>query len=138
MAQDTCPGILAPVRPIPLLFTLFLVTPVVEVVIFILVGARIGLAATVVLVVLTAVIGAALVSRQGRTTLRRARGKLLEGRFPAVPLAHGVMILVAGALLLTPGFLTDAIGFALLVSPVRERLRLWAAARFTPDQIINL
>ena len=138
MAQDNCPGILAPVRPIPLLFTLFLVIPVVEVVIFILVGARIGLAATVVLVVLTAVIGAALVSRQGRSTLRQARGELLEGRFPAVPLAHGVMILVAGALLLTPGFLTDTIGFALLVSPVRERLRRWALSRFTPDQIINL
>ena len=138
MAQVTCPGILAPVRPIPSLFAFFLVVPVVEVVIFIIVGSRIGVTATVISVVLTALIGAALVSRQGRATLRRARDELLSGGFPAIQLAHGVMILMAGALLVTPGFLTDAIGFALLVPPVRERLRLWAMARFTPDQIINL
>ena len=138
MAQITHPYILATVRPIPILFSLFLIIPIIEVLLFIAVGARIGVVATVGLVVLTALIGAALVARQGRTTLSEAQADLYDGRFPARPLAHGVMILVAGALLLTPGFLTDAIGFALLVPGVREVLRRWAVARFRPDQIISL
>lgn len=138
MAQITHPCILATVRPIPILFSLFLIIPIIEVLLFIAVGARIGVVATVGLVVLTALIGAALVARQGRTTLSEAQADLYDGRFPARPLAHGVMILVAGALLLTPGFLTDAIGFALLVPGVREVLRRWAVARFPPDQIISL
>lgn len=125
-------------RPARALFAVFTVIPLVEVVLFIVVGSRIGVAWTVVLVLSTAVVGAALVARQGRATLLRARADLIEGRFPAGALAHGVMILIAGALLLTPGFLTDAVGFALLVPGVREVLRRWVVARFRPEQIITL
>ncbi len=138
MAQITHVGILARVRPIPTLFSLFLLIPVVEVVLFILVGSRIGLAATIGLVILTALIGASLVARQGRAIVHQARGQLLEGRFPAGPLAHGVMILVAGALLLTPGFLTDGIGFALLVPGVRTVVHRWVVRRYRPDQIYTM
>jgi UPF0716 protein FxsA len=126
------------VRPLPSLFSFFLIVPVLEVVLFIVVGSRIGVPMTIGLVVLTALLGAALVARQGRATLTDARRDLYEGRVPTRPLAHGVMILIAGALLLTPGFLTDAFGFSLLVPGVREALRKWAVARFRPDQIITL
>lgn len=136
MAQITHPCILAMVRPVPSLFVVFLIIPIIEVVLFIATGSRIGVAATVALVVLTALVGAALVNWQGRATLNRARIDLSEGRFPGHALAHGVMILIAGALLLTPGFLTDTIGFALLIPRVREALRKFGAARFRPDQII--
>ena len=138
MAQITHPCILATMRPLPTLLLLFLIIPIIEVVLFIAVGARIGVAATVAVIVLTAVIGSALVSRQGRLTLREAQADLYEGRFPAGPLAHGVMILMAGVLLLTPGFLTDIVGFTLLVPGVREMLRRWAVARFRRDQILPL
>lgn len=120
------------------IFAVFSIVPLVEVVLFIVVGNRIGVGATIGLVVLTAVVGAALVARQGRATLAAARNDFYEGRFPATAIAHGVMILIAGALLLTPGFLTDAIGFALLVRPVREAVRRWVVARYRPDQIITL
>ena len=136
MAQPTHPCNLDEMRPVPTVFSLFLLIPIIEVVLFIVVGSRIGVGATIGLVVLTAVIGAALVTRQGRSTLLRARNDIAEGRLPAGPLVHGVMILVAGALLLTPGFLTDAIGFALLVPGLREILRRWASKRFRPDVTI--
>jgi UPF0716 protein FxsA len=123
---------------IPALLLFFRIVPIVEVVRCIVVGARIGVGCMVGAVVATALIGAFLVSRQGRATLREARNDIYEGRVPARPLANGVMILIAGALLLTPGFLTDAIGFALLVPAVREVLRRWVMARFRPDQTISL
>jgi UPF0716 protein FxsA len=138
VAQITRAGILAPVRPIPSLFSFFFVVSIAEVVLFIAVGSRIGVPATIGLVVLTALAGAFLVARQGRATLWAARADLVDGRFPAKPLAHGVMILVAGALLLTPGFLTDLAGFGLLVPAVREILRGWLVRRFRPDEIITL
>ena len=82
-------------------------------------------------VLLTAVIGARLVSLQGRGVLQQIRGEFVAGQFPAKTLAHGAMIVVAGALLLTPGFLTDVIGFSLLSPPVREVLRKWGVRRWS-------
>jgi UPF0716 protein FxsA len=122
----------------PALFALFLITPVVEIVLLLYVGDRIGLLETATLVVATAMLGAALVSRQGSETMRAIQREFQLGVFPAAPLAHGAMILVAGAVLITPGFVTDAIGFALLIPPVRERLRLWAARRYGTGRTINL
>lgn len=115
---------------------MFLLVPVAEVVLFIVVGSRIGVPLTAALVVLTALIGAGLVTRQGRTTLEEARNELAAGTVPARQLAHGVMILIAGALLLTPGFLTDAVGFGLLIPAVREVLRRFVLRRFRPDVTI--
>ncbi len=123
-------------RPARSILLLFLLVPILEVLLFIVVGSRIGIGWTIGLVVLTAVLGAMLVTRQGRATLEKARQDVAAGVVPARPLVHGVMILIAGALLLTPGFLTDAVGFALLIPGVREAVRRWAAARFRPDVTI--
>ena len=120
-------------RPAPLILALFLAIPVAEVLLFIVVGSRIGVGPTIGLVILTAVLGAGLVTRQGRATLQRARQEVAAGIVPAAPLADGVMILIAGALLLTPGFLTDAIGFSLLIPLVRGVLRRWGMRRLRPD-----
>ena len=137
-SEVTGTGNLHRVRPLPALFALFLITPVVEIVLLLQVGQRIGLFETIALVLATAMLGAALVSRQGSSTLASIRREFASGVFPAAPLAHGAMILVAGAVLITPGFLTDAIGFSLLIPPVRERLRLWGAKRFGDGRTITL
>lgn len=118
------------------LFLLFIVTPIVEIGLFIVVGGRIGILATLAVVIVTAIIGASLVSRQGRGELARARRTIMSGSFPGRELAHGAMILVAGALLLTPGFLTDAIGFSLLVPAIRETVRRAFARRFGDGVIV--
>lgn len=138
MAQPTHQGILARVRPFPLLLVGFVGVPVVEIALFIVVGRQIGVLPTIGIVLLTAMLGASLVSRQGRGAMRDVRDELAAGRFPGPQLAHGAMILVAGALLLTPGFLTDATGFALLVPAVREGLRRWAVRRYGTGRTITL
>lgn len=104
------------------LFTIFLGVPLIEIGLFIVVGREIGVLATMAAVVATALAGAFLVRRQGLATLERARGELERDHIPAGALGEGLAILVAGALLLTPGFFTDAIGFALLVPPLRRSL----------------
>jgi UPF0716 protein FxsA len=107
------------------LFVLFLVVPLVEIALFIQVGGLIGLWPTLAIVVVTAILGTWLVRQQGALALRQIRGSLNELRDPTEPLAHGAMILISGALLLTPGFFTDAVGFALLVPPVRRGAYGW-------------
>lgn len=90
------------------------------------VGGLVGVGWTIFLVVLTAVIGASLVRSQGITTLARSQGSLARGELPAVELLEGAALLIAGALLLTPGFFTDGIGFLLLVPPLRRWvIRAW-------------
>lgn len=101
------------------LFALFLAVPLIEIALFIQVGGWLGLWPTLAVVVLTAIIGTALVRSQGAQALARLRGSLDSLTDPTEPLAHGAMILFSGALLLTPGFFTDAVGFALLVPGVR-------------------
>jgi UPF0716 protein FxsA len=124
------------VRIFPILLTAFVVVPIIEIALFITVSDRIGIWTTLFIVVATAFVGAALVSRQGRGALAAVQREFVAGRFPARELVHGAMILVSGALLVTPGFLTDLIGFSLLVPAVREALRRWGARRFRPDVII--
>ncbi len=131
MAEPTHTGILRTMRPASILFILFIVVPPVEIGLFIAIGSRIGLVTTMAIVLLTAVIGASLVSRQGRGELVNLQTEFASGQFPAKSLAHGAMILVSGALLITPGFLTDAIGFSLLSPPIREALRRWGVRRWS-------
>ena len=109
-------------RVIHLLFLLFIAVPLVEIYLLLEVGGMIGAFPTVGLVVLTAVAGAALVRAQGFSTIRQVRGSMDAGELPAVAIIEGIFLLVAGALLLTPGFLTDAIGFGCLVPPLRRAL----------------
>lgn len=104
------------------IFVALVAIPIIEIALFIEIGGAIGLLPTIGLVILTAVAGTFLLRAQGFATLARLQGSLAEGGDPTGPLAHGAMILFAGALLLTPGFFTDAVGFLLLLPPVRETL----------------
>ena len=104
----------------PLLFLFFLAMPILEMVILIKVGGIIGALNTVGLVVLTAAIGAWLLRREGLDTLLRANKRMESGEVPAQELFEGLALAAGGALLLTPGFVTDAIGFALLI-PLSRR-----------------
>jgi UPF0716 protein FxsA len=119
-----------------ILFLAFLIIPIVEIALFLAIGRSIGVGPTILIVLVTAVAGSYLVARQGRQTWDRLTREFTEGTFPAKSLAHGAMILVAGVLLLTPGFLTDAVGFALLFSPVREFIRLKVLARYRDRWIV--
>lgn len=104
------------------LFLLFIIMPVVEMWLLITVGNEIGALYTIGLVLLTAVIGLKMLRQQGFDTLWRGQRKLDEGQLPAQEIGEGIVLAVSGALLLTPGFMTDAIGFAGLVSPIRRLL----------------
>lgn len=111
------------------LFLLFVAVPVIEIALFIEIGGWIGLWPTIAVVVLTAAAGAMLVRHQGLAVLTRLRAEVDAGGLPGGTLAEGALLLVAGVTLLTPGFFTDACGFALLVPPVRKALIRWLAAR---------
>ena len=112
-----------------LVFLLFIIMPIVEMVLLIQVGSVIGAWYTVGLVLLTAVIGVNLLKRQGLSTLLRAQQKAQQGALPVSEIGEGLLLAVAGALLLTPGFVTDAIGFALLTPGLRSQLAKLVAAR---------
>jgi len=97
----------------------FIAVPLIEIGLFIQVGGFIGLWPTLLIVLVTAIIGSRLVRSQGLREIANIKGSINEFSDPTEPLANGAMILFAGALLLTPGFFTDIIGFSLLVPPVR-------------------
>lgn len=101
------------------LLILFIAVPLIEIALFIQVGGVIGLGWTLAIVLGTAILGSWLVRQQGAMALNELRQSFNALNDPTEPLAHGAMILFSGALLLTPGFFTDAIGFALLLPPVR-------------------
>ena len=105
-----------------LILLLFIAVPIAEIAIFIEAGELFGLWPTLAMVVLTAVIGTAMLRQQGMSALRRAEAALQQNQLPMEEVLTGICLLVAGALLLTPGFLTDTVGFALLVPPVRRFL----------------
>lgn len=105
-----------------LLLLLFLGIPAAEIALFIQIGGEIGLGWTLACILATALAGAALVRHQGLQTLARARSAIAENRMPLGEVISGICILVAGALLLTPGFLTDALGFILLIPVLRTGL----------------
>ena len=98
----------------------FIAVPMIEIALFIQVGGAIGLGWTLAIVLITAVLGTWLVRTQGAMALGQLRSSFSDLRDPTEPLVHGAMILFAGALLLTPGFFTDAVGFALLVPAFRQ------------------
>ena len=114
----------------------FLVVPLIEIALFIQVGGLIGLWPTLAIVVVTALAGSWLVRSQGRAALMQLRSSLGSLRDPSEPLAHGAMILFSGALLLTPGFFTDAVGFALLVPGVRRAVLREASRRVDVSRVV--
>lgn len=104
------------------LFIAFLAVPLIEITLFIQIGGAIGLGWTLVTVVITAILGTWLVRNQGLLAMTQLKSSFSEMRDPTEPLVHGAMILFSGALLLTPGFFTDAVGFALLIPAVRTAM----------------
>ncbi|XOV84347.1 MAG: FxsA family protein [bacterium] len=105
-----------------LLLLIFFMTPIVEMYLLITVAGYIDAWPTIALVMLTAVIGVALLKRQGLATLTRGVSRMNRGEVPAQEMAEGILLAVAGALLLTPGFVTDTVGFVLLFPPARQAL----------------
>lgn len=105
------------------LFLLFVTVPIVELFLFLVIGQKIGVFPTFAIILFTGVLGAALARSQGLRTLTKYREAMEQGRLPHEAVLDGLMILVAGALLLTPGFLTDTIGFLLLAPGVRKVVR---------------
>ena len=120
-----------------ILFLLFVGVPIAEIALFIYVGGRIGLLATLVAIVLTAAVGSTLVARQGAAAMADVQSAFFSARFPGRELAHGAMIVIAGAFLVTPGFLTDVVGFLLLVPPIREAARKTVISRFSGRFVVR-
>lgn len=121
----------------PVLTVIFLVVPIAEIYLLIQMGQVIGAPWTILLVVLTAVIGVRLLKIQGVSTLMRAQQKMQSGQAPAQEMLEGLGLVLAGAFLLTPGFFTDTLGFLLLIPPTRAWLvsrlvaKMMASSRFS-------
>ena len=104
----------------PFLLLLFFLVPLIEIYLLIEIGGIIGAGWTIFFVVFTAVLGAFLVRAQGFSTINRIRTLMNQGQLPAIELIEGLFLLIAGALLLTPGFFTDSVGFVFLTPPLRR------------------
>lgn len=112
------------------LLVLFIVVPLVELAVIVQVADQIGLGLTIVTLILFSVAGATLVKREGYGVMRRMQEQLDRGEIPTTELVNGVLILVAGAMLLFPGFITDILGLLLLLPPVRAVVRVALFKRF--------
>jgi len=112
------------------LILLFLLIPLIEIYLLIEIGSAIGAVATIFLVIFTAVVGAYLLRLQGFATFRRMQANMSEGILPAQELIEGLILLIAGVLLLTPGFFTDIAGFVFLIPAARKWISLKVMERF--------
>ena len=121
-----------------LLFGAFVIVPIAEIATFIQVGDIIGLWPTLGIILLTAFLGTGLLRYQGLTTLSQAQTALNEGELPLTSVIHGVFLLVAGLLLLTPGFITDGVGFLLFIPPLRLLIAKWAIEKFENSKNIHV
>lgn len=111
------------------LFLAFTLIPIAEMYLLIRIGSQIGAMPTIAVVILTALLGASLTRIQGFRTLGKIQDAMARGAVPAEELFDGVLIFAAGLVLITPGFLTDAIGFALLLPPSRNAFKRWLRRR---------
>lgn len=123
------------------LFALFVITPVVEMALLIELGKRIGTLQTIGIIVLTGIVGASLAKSQGLRILRNIKESVHNGEMPHNHLIEGVLILIGGALLITPGILTDTAGFVLVIPwtrrLIRERLKKYFKGRIDRIQIVG-
>ena len=117
------------------LFALFVIVPLIEIALFVQVGGLIGLWGTLATVILTAAIGTLLVRQQGLSAMANLQQRLANHEDPTEVLGEGLAILFSGALLLTPGFFTDAIGFGILIPAVRRPLLRTLASRLIQMQV---
>lgn len=107
------------------LILLFVITPLVELAILVYLGTLIGVLYTILIVVTTGIVGAFLSKTQGLATFSRIRSSIERGVLPAEELFYGVLILIGGLLLITPGLLTDLAGFAMLIPRTRRVVAKW-------------
>ena len=105
------------------LILLFILMPIIEIALLIEIGGRIGTFKTILIVIITGIIGAALAKQQGISVIRKIKEETAFGNMPAESLFNGVFILIGGILLLTPGLITDFIGFALLIPLSRNVIK---------------
>src|SRR3954470_7683098 len=123
---------------LPLLFLLFIVVPLAELYVIIQVGQLIGVLPTIALLLLDSILGTILMRSQGRLAWRRFTATTQAGRPPAREVIDGALVLLGGAFLLTPGFLTDILGFALLLPPTRALVRRILARRLVHRMTASL
>ena len=121
-----------------ILFLLFIIVPIIEIAVIIKVGGLIGVLPTIAIMIGMAVAGSWLIRSQSRVALARAAEQMRGGKPPVDQVIDGFGILVAGLLMLTPGFLSDAFGLLLLVPPVRRRIARWLFAAFARNADIKV
>lgn len=121
----------------PLLLVLFVIVPIVEIFVIVQVGAAIGVWWTIGLLIADSVLGAMLMRSQGRAAWRRFNAAIAEARVPAREVLDGVLVIFGGALLLTPGFVTDIFGAALLLPPTRAVVRRVLVRRYAGRMIVS-
>ena len=105
-----------------MVFLVFLIVPIIEIALFILIGQAIGLWPTILGILVIALIGSAIIRRQGVALLAEIRTTMGQGQMPARALADAMLVGIAGVLMVVPGYFTDAVGLVLLVPPVRRGL----------------
>ena len=103
-----------------MIFLIFIFIPIIEIVIFITIGSNIGILNTIAIILLTAIIGIFFVKRQGLNLLFNAQRNMSQGIFPTQEIKGGIFLLISGLLLITPGFFTDCIGFAMFLRPIQD------------------
>lgn len=113
-----------------MIFFIFIFIPIIEISIFITVGSNIGVMNTIAIILITALVGIFLVRKQGMNLLFNAQRNLSQGIMPAEEIKGGIFLLISGLLLITPGFFTDCIGFAIFLKPVQNFIVLKASDYF--------
>ena len=103
-----------------MIFLLFILIPIIEIAIFITVGSNIGILNTIAIILLTAIVGIFFVKRKGLNLLFNAQRNMTQGIFPTQEIKGGIFLLISGLLLITPGFFTDCLGFAMFLKPVQD------------------
>ncbi|MFK8079989.1 MAG: FxsA family protein [Granulosicoccus sp.] len=117
----------------PYALLLFIAMPIIEIALLLRVGDAVGWLPTLLIVVATAIVGSGMLRQQGLATLNKARQRMDSGEMPAQQLLEGVLIMIGGVLLLTPGFVTDAFGFACLIPFTRH----WLAAKVSARAVVG-
>ena len=123
---------------LPALLLLFVLVPIAELAVILQVGDWLGLWPTLAILVADSLLGSLLMRAQGRAAWRRFTQALQAGRPPAREVLDGVLVMVGGALLLTPGFLTDAVGLTFLLPPTRALVRRLLVRRFAPRMVVAM
>ena len=113
-----------------MIFLVFIIIPIIEIAIFISIGSEIGVLNTIAIILITALVGIFLVRRQGINLLFSAQRNMSQGIMPTEDIKGGIFLLISGLLLITPGFFTDCIGFAMFLKPVQNFVALKAKRYF--------